>query len=187
MENRRKLLLIDKKFQLRFIFYVSSWTFALTLGFPIMIHQLFEFFQRYAILEPMAAPVATIYQTEAQVLFLLTLMQLLFFGVTVLVSLFISHRIAGPIYKLRHCVQAIQSKELAGEIRLRKTDYFGELAESCNAMVRKLHGVTAEESMAFVQVRESLQKISDELPAVNQEQVTRALKYLHSVRTGFSV
>lgn len=59
---------------------------------------------------------------------------------TVIISvwgLYITHRIAGPIYRLEaHCRQMAQG-EAHGPVRFREGDFFPELAEAFNAQLKR--------------------------------------------------
>lgn len=182
MKNRRFSFLIDKKFQFRFIFYVCSWTFALSMAFPLMLHQLFEFFRRYAMLDPLAAPVETIYQTEAQVIGLLILIQVFFFTVTLLITFYISHRIAGPLFKLRQSFKALtrSSEEEDPQVQFRNTDFFIELANRFNSLLPILQKPLQKNSKVLSHAIEEIQLVQEKLPepGLAASSLDRALKQL---------
>jgi methyl-accepting chemotaxis protein len=54
-------------------------------------------------------------------------------------SIFISHRIAGPIYKIKSVIDKMASGDLPPQIYLRKNDEFKELAESVNKLIEYLN------------------------------------------------
>lgn len=62
----------------------------------------------------------------------LSLWQLGFIGLVFIVCIFISHKIAGPLYKLRKYLQAIKTDNSLGRLFFRKGDYFPELADDFN-------------------------------------------------------
>ena len=138
MSYRRSVFLINKRFQVRFAFYVCSWLFALSLVYPLIIYSVFDFILRNAQQDPMGPAISAIRDMRKDVLILLALLQLLFTGVTFLISIFISHRIAGPLHKLRLFMGDVREGNLAQELHFRKKDHFHDLAEDFNAMV---HGV----------------------------------------------
>jgi len=61
---------------------------------------------------------------------------LLIFAIAV-ISVFISHRIAGPIYKFERILEALAAGEKVHEITLRKHDEFYRLAQAINKLIRK--------------------------------------------------
>ena len=62
---------------------------------------------------------------------------LLIFAIAI-ISIFISHRSAGPVYKFENTIKALASGEKVGEIWLRKRDEFYDLAEAINSLIKSL-------------------------------------------------
>ncbi|RYZ99055.1 MAG: HAMP domain-containing protein, partial [Proteobacteria bacterium] len=120
----------------------------------------------------------------------LSIFLLLSFVTTVVSSfalaLFHSHRIAGPLYKLRISMVAMQQGILDKHIHFRQHDNFQELADGFNAMTdavfirrrrdfervnsvlpkleRLQTALTGEEQAAVTEVVNSLRELSAELP-----------------------
>jgi len=61
---------------------------------------------------------------------------LLIFAIAV-ISVFISHRIAGPVYKFERIIEALIAGEKVEEIKLRKRDEFYELASVINNLIKR--------------------------------------------------
>lgn len=140
MLYKRANFLINKKFQLKFSFFVCSWIFALSMIYPIIIYNLFEYFLHLAT-NPLPAQALTVDKIKAienQVLFLLGILQLLFLAITFLLSIFLSHRIAGPLYKLRESMQEVARGNFDLRISFRKNDHFNELQDTFNEMIQHL-------------------------------------------------
>ena len=135
---RRKVFLINKPFQWRMAVYVCSWVAALSFIYPMIISNLFDFFIRYAELDPTGPNLASIKQTRKDILVLLMVLQGTFFLLTLLVSLFLAHRIAGPIYKIKLLLGKIKGGDLSEELHLRKYDHFKDLGDEYNAMLAAL-------------------------------------------------
>ena len=64
--------------------------------------------------------------------------------ITVLVTLFISHKIAGPIYRFEKEMKNIALGNLSKRISLRENDQIKEMAESLNQMAGSLHEKVVE-------------------------------------------
>lgn len=58
--------------------------------------------------------------------------------VVVVVTLLVSHKIAGPMFRFEKDINRIAGGDLKSRIRIRKGDQFQELAESLNRMVESL-------------------------------------------------
>ena len=57
---------------------------------------------------------------------------------TIVVTLFVSHQIAGPLYRLKKAMEQLGEGDFKTEVKLRQTDQLKEFADTFNTMVRKL-------------------------------------------------
>lgn len=64
----------------------------------------------------------------------LVLMQVVFISTLLVLSVFVSHRIAGPLYKLKKFMEGAKDGDLSEELGFRKADYFHELSGSYNGL-----------------------------------------------------
>jgi len=64
---------------------------------------------------------------------------LLIFAIAI-ISIFISHHMAGPVYKFEHTIRALAQGKEVEEIGLRKRDEFYELAEAINYLIKSMKG-----------------------------------------------
>lgn len=173
MAYRRTILLINRPFQLRFSFYVVSWLFALSLIYPLIIYNIFEFLLKHMALDPMGPELAKLDGVRKEMVRLLVFLQLLFVVVTFCVSIFVSHRIAGPLYKLKKFLVAAKEGKL-GELHFRKSDHFQDLAESFNEMA---DGIRATASSAAHHVEQAM-KSSDSKGKGELEKALASLRQL---------
>lgn len=65
-------------------------------------------------------------------------------SITAIVTLFISHRIAGPLYRLEKDIAEVNNGNLNVEIRVRKKDELQDLARSLNLMLKSIRNTLAE-------------------------------------------
>ncbi len=75
---------------------------------------------------------------QGQVILLLAVLQIVFVAITFLISIFLSHRIAGPLYKLRKSMEEVSRGNFDARISFRKNDHFVEMQDSFNEMVEHL-------------------------------------------------
>lgn len=137
MPYQRAKILINRRFQLKFAFFVCSWIFALSMVYPLIIFSLFEMFLKF-VPQDSAQSLAHIKDIQGQVLFLLALLQLAVLLITFLISIFLSHRIAGPIYRIKKAMEEISKGNFDQRVTLRKNDHFMELQDSFNEMSQHL-------------------------------------------------
>jgi signal transduction histidine kinase len=87
------------------------------------------------ILETTYLDTLTQWNKNKRIIFVVVFCVLLFVG---LVSLLYSHRIAGPLYNVRRCIDMLYEGKDIPPIRLRKHDEYKELAESLDKLRGKL-------------------------------------------------
>ena len=63
---------------------------------------------------------------------------LLITPLVILVSIFLSHKIAGPIYRIEKFLKSIANGDLSAKLRLRKNDELQDLADAINEMTNDL-------------------------------------------------
>jgi sensor histidine kinase YesM len=137
-QYRRNIFLIDKPFQIRFAIYVCSWLIALSFVYPLIVYSMFDYFIRYASHDPNGPPVQVLHDLRYQVMMLLIALQLLFLFISFLISIFMSHRIAGPLYKLKLFLAKLREGDLKEELHFREKDHFRELAGDYNEAIKSI-------------------------------------------------
>ncbi|HRK01895.1 MAG TPA: HAMP domain-containing protein [Oligoflexia bacterium] len=138
MPYKRSKFLINRRFQLKFAFFVCSWIFALSMVYPIIIYNVFEYFLKILSAPHDVLTVDKVKYVENQVVIVLGILQLLFLTITFMLSIFLSHRIAGPLFKLRRAIDEVSRGNFDQRITFRKNDHFMELQDGFNEMVQHL-------------------------------------------------
>jgi HAMP domain-containing protein len=83
----------------------------------------------------------------------------------VIIMMFISHRIAGPLFRVRRILNELGEGIIPGKITFRKKDEFKELSEAVNSVI-----IRAEEmDAANKEVRKNILKYAGEIPGVEEE------------------
>ncbi len=139
---RRKQYLINQDFQLRYIGLLVGLASLLCLVFVVMTKHYIDLNLNPLIESGLiSSPVVNdLIQIEKQFLNknLLTVF-LLVIGTLTVAGIFITHRIAGPLYALeRRMKQITQEGMQNSSFHVRRTDEFQELAESFNEMMTSL-------------------------------------------------
>jgi len=86
-----------------------------------------------------------------------------------LVTLLVSHKIAGPMYRFEHDIQTIAEGDLQKKIRIRDGDQFAALAESLNAMVDGLNGKVAKMETKLARLADQAREVESPLTGVIEE------------------
>lgn len=97
------------------------------------------------------------------------------------VVLFISHRIAGPLYHLERSIEQIGRGDLTVTTYLRQTDEIKVLAEALNNMVNKLKDPIAVSQDVLIELENDLNFISGRLGSnISQDKVDEILDPFYS-------
>ncbi len=147
----RKKLLINPRFQLSFLKYVLGIA-GVTLAI-FYAAKVYFFYQTREYITSMGIPpehmIFDFLGSQSRV------MDWIFGGAAVIESFFlavmglrISHRVAGPVYRVTQDMQALARGEPARKIRFRKGDYFPELADAYNEQLDAHHKRKDESSGA---------------------------------------
>lgn len=136
--NRRRNYFIERSFQARFIL---KFCMLVALGSLLTIGILYFIGMRsttVAIVNSRVVVKSTadfllpvLIQTVLVVMVLVSI-------AAIIVTLFVSHKIAGPLYRLKKAMHSLGEGNFSIEIKLRKLDQLKDIAEAFNAMARKL-------------------------------------------------
>jgi hypothetical protein len=133
---RRSIYLINPKFQLKFSFFVSSLVFIPSLVYPIIIYNVIK-----ELISKIGDPeILNNFRAEQGTLItILIIIHLAFTAVVFVVCIFQSHKIAGPMYKLRKFLENIKQGNTPGHLFFRKGDNFHEIADDFNNAFAKIN------------------------------------------------
>ena len=123
MDNRRRTIVINKKFQYQYSLLIAALAVLLINGF-IIIRMLFPGEQALALTTATTLGLAAVE---------FMLLGLIWYG-----SLVASHRIAGPVYVFTREIGKLGEGDLTVNIRLRDKDMFQPEAEKMNASIKAL-------------------------------------------------
>lgn len=186
MRNVRKHILINPSFQVKFALLFTMAVLVFASIFPIFVYTLFESMENHSLFSRSTAALAALQEARSDMVVFFIVMTVVTVLTAFLLALFHSHRIAGPLYKLRMSMVAMQQGVLNQHIKFRTKDNFTELADGFNAMtdaifirrrrdfervnsvipkLERLQGSLSGESQASVtEVLNALQELSRELP-----------------------
>ena len=133
MEEKKKFrwhYLVDKKFQMKYA--------GVTLAFMFIISAVCGYTIYHTLLTYLGEKLAQVYPQAMLVSILnvvkikLAMQLILLVPVIVLASIFLSHRVVGPISKIKKHMKKLIEKDFSKEIHLRKTDEFRDITELIN-------------------------------------------------------
>ena len=162
--NRRKIYLIEKRFQLEFIFKL----FGLAIGGGLItIGVLYLFATRSNTVAFVNSRVVV--KTTADFILPILLQTVLAVmaivgAATIIMTLFFSHKVAGPLYHLRKAIKEAEAGDLSADFRLRHLDQLQELGDSFNAMIQKMRS-------DIKGLKESLAILKNKLDALHENDI----------------
>ncbi len=138
---KRKIILINPKFQLKISAYFAFLTVLNIAIFYACIRYFFQVFVNMG--QEIGLPNNHVYfmfmedqMLTMNIVFLIS--SIITIGLLMLFGVFISHKIAGPLYRFcNHLNDIADGKKEASEIRFRDGDFFQEVAESYNKTLNK--------------------------------------------------
>lgn len=167
----RRQYLISRKFQLKYVFLI--------VAFMFLIAWLAGYTVYYTAFTLMGEKLANVYpQGRLTVIFktvnmALLMRILLLVPVVALISIFLSHRIAGPVFRIERYLGKVAKGDFSSIIRLRKRDELKNLAAAINKMTVGLGAIAQENQEIGAKLSSTLDKLNSELkqPSLDNEKV----------------
>lgn len=141
----RRVYLINKGFQLRFLLFLFIIAVVVTATY---LTASFQFFTRFEQLTadagfPVSQPFLEFLADQKRTLLLLFFLSSVFSAAFIgTFGLLFSHRLAGPLYRLHQHMLRVASgdPDTPETLKFREGDFFNELADAYNAQYKKLKG-----------------------------------------------
>jgi sensor histidine kinase YesM len=130
---KRSVFLINPSFQLKFSLMVCSLIFLSSLIYPLL---LWDFFTEIISLHPQLKN--NLDSSTNEFLIYLSIVQILFTGLVFILTIFMTHKIAGPLYKLKNHLSSIRQGEPLTPLTFREGDYFQDVAEEISLFLETL-------------------------------------------------
>jgi nitrogen fixation/metabolism regulation signal transduction histidine kinase len=162
MRNVRKHILINPTFQIRFGLLFTLAVIVFASIFPVFVYTLFESMEHHDLFSKSTAALAALHEARSDMVVFFTVMTIVTALTSFLLALFHSHRIAGPLYKLRMSMVAMQQGVLNQHIKFRTKDNFEELADGFNAMTDSI----------FIRRRRDFERVNSVIPKLERLQST---------------
>ncbi len=156
---KRSIFLVDKKFQLRFSLIIASLVFLTSLTYPIIF---MDFIDEMGRLAPSFAD--QFHTSRNQFVVFLALIQLILTVIVFIIFIFVSHKIAGPMYKLKAHLSAIREGESITPLRFRGGDYFSDVAEEVSLFLETVQLNQENDFLYLEEVAQYIQNLSPVVP-----------------------
>lgn len=156
---KRSVFLVNPSFQIKFSLLIGSLIFLSSLLYPLLF---LDYFKELASTYPEFHTV--IQSAQSQFLLFLIFIQLLFSVIVLILFVFFTHKIAGPLYKLKMHLQHIREGEEIRPLTFRDGDYFHDVAEEVSEFLESIV-LNQESDFKFIdEVRIYLDNLSGVIP-----------------------
>lgn len=178
VKYRRKQYLVAKKFQLKYIGLILLLVFLTVAMCSYVIY--------YTMMLTMGDKLANVYPQGRlmsivnMVNFRILLSMLLMAPLIVIIGIFASHKIAGPIFRIEKFLGAMADGDFSSPVSLRRNDELISLANGINRVVDSVKATVKREKAQLDNVSasaENLRKIAESKP-INHAALDKALDKL---------
>lgn len=123
------------------------------------------------------------YKTEAEFMaslprIAIEVLLFVIFVVIPIVGMIISHRIAGPAYRLRQSMKRIMEDDLGFRVKLRTGDYMKETANVFNEMLEHLESKAKQETLDREHMIDTLESAAEKLKDPGHSEFPEALRLI---------
>ncbi|MCX8093605.1 MAG: HAMP domain-containing protein [Candidatus Goldbacteria bacterium] len=131
---KRRQYIIDKKFQFKYLFYILTMMIStvLIVSFTIFFIIWDKIIKEFFYIPDAAKKLSDIFISTSQILIIPVAILLVIFS---MISILLSHKIAGPIYRVRKIAEELKKGNLNIQVRFRKDDELHNLADALNNMI----------------------------------------------------
>ena len=151
MANQRRIYFINPKFQLKFSLLMGVLIVLSNLAYPVIIYQYIEYLIDF-INKTSAFKDFNLEVERRQVITMLLVSHVVYAALIGILCIFFSHKIAGPLYKLKKFLGEIRQGNPIGEVHFRKGDYFQEIADEVNQTITHIMKDTPNNLLAQINV-----------------------------------
>jgi signal transduction histidine kinase len=149
----RRQYLIDRKFQLTWALRIFAIMFVVSLAVGWTIYyvvwdattnQLKALVAQGVLSQAQLLPISS--TIKASIGFALIFRSAVILFALAVLTVFLTHRIAGPIFKIRKTLRLIGEGETSERIHLRKRDEYKDLADEMNSLIDQLQGTSRRQT-----------------------------------------
>ena len=107
---------------------------------------------------------------------------IIFLGIMFMVSLFVSHRFAGPIYRFERSAQIVSGGDLTHRVALRTGDDLTELQDEVNSMIASLQRLVQKDRTVIEHLTARLENALKRVPESENGEPARIRADLESIK-----
>jgi methyl-accepting chemotaxis protein len=156
---KRKIYIINKEFQLKYLFTIISMIAisVLTVSFITFYVIWDNVIKEFFFIPEAAKKLTDIFIRTSEIAGGFTLLIL---GIFAVAGIFLSHRVAGPLYRVERVAEELSKGNLDVNVRFRKSDELHSLADSMNKMIGGIKGMVVEDKKIIGNLSSVSEKLS---------------------------
>jgi signal transduction histidine kinase len=128
----------------------------------------------------------TLDDRKSSILVVLTLWQLGFTALIFVICIFFSHKVAGPLYKLKKFLIQVKEGQNISRLSFRKGDYFQDIADEFNSAIEKLQNEHKNDFVYLSEVNTYLNNLSLVVPEDKKVVLREIRKKLDEIQERFA-
>ena len=166
MKNKRRIYIINKKFQFKYLFIILS---VMLISVMAVTFSTFYVVWNSVLNEFLSVPEVSsrlgeiLFRTSRLILVPVFLLAAIF----TFAGVFLSHKIAGPIYRVERVAEEIGKGNLGIKVKFRKGDDLHHLADSLNKMLANMKGMIVSEKETTQELLEICERLNDDIEKKN--------------------
>lgn len=177
---KRSIFIVDPNFQLKFSILMCIIILVLSSFYPLVIYQSLS-----SIAEKFPNSSGSITSMKDELQKLLILWQI-FFGLIVFsICILFTHKVAGPIYKLKNYLINLRSGRYQGKLFFRGGDYFTDLANEVNQTVSTFQENFKEDAVFINESCSYLKNLRQSVPDDKKIVINEIVKRLEDIEERF--
>ncbi len=133
MAYKRNIFIINPAYQFKYCLAVLALILLGTITFPVIIYEVFE-----KLIEVQPLNEQMFVDARNNIFQYLLFSQFCYLGISFVICIYLSHKTAGPIYKLTQYLKSLRESDQIPPLTFRKGDYFTELPAEVNETVTHL-------------------------------------------------
>ena len=185
LPERRKTYLVNPLFQLKFSILLTLLVFVSSLIYPVAIYDLMN--ETIMTLgKSMPGYTSVLEERRKPLLIILFLWEIGFLGLVFIISIFFSHKVAGPLHKMSLYFADIRKGKGREHLNLRKGDYFQEFGVDINKTFDYIYEEYQKDFLYIDDVIKQLTNLKTSLPEEKRESIEKIINHLLEMQSRFS-
>lgn len=177
---KRSIFIVDPKFQIKFSLMICLIMLISSAFYPLVIYQLIS-----GLAEKVPGSKTQLEGMQDSLKMLLILWQLGFGIVTFIVCILFTHKIAGPMYKLKKYLGDLRDGRIEGDLYFRGGDYFQDVADAVNETVSSFQEQFKEDTVYLSEASSYLKNLRQTVPDDKKIVISEIVNKLEDIEERF--